>query len=48
MTLGDEFATGLAGECEVADFPDAGSTTTLEWQQGLQGFVKSLVVTEVE
>ena len=44
MTLGEEFATGLTGSCVAPDFPDAGSTTTLEWQEGLQGFV----VTEVQ
>ncbi len=38
-TLGEEFARGLVGECEVADFPGEGQTVTLEWQQPQQNFV---------
>ncbi len=38
-TLGEEFARGLVGECEVADFPGPGQTVTLAWQQTLQNFV---------
>ncbi len=39
-TLGlGEFPEGLSGTTVVADFPDAGATTTLEWQQTLQNFV---------
>ena len=38
-TLGGEFAEGLAGRCEVADFPDPGSATALEWSEALQNFV---------
>ncbi len=39
-TLGlGEFPEGLSGTTVVADFPDAGAMTTLEWQQTLQNFV---------
>ena len=38
-TLGEEFLTGVAGECVVADFPMEGETVTLEWQQSQQNFV---------
>ena len=34
-----DFPRGLSGTYTVADFPDAGATTTLEWQQALQNFV---------
>ena len=34
-----DFPRGLSGTYTVADFPDAGTTTTLEWQQALQNFV---------
>ena len=34
-----DFPRGLSGTTTVADFPDAGATTTLEWQQALQNFV---------
>jgi hypothetical protein len=33
-----EFATGLAKTVTVADFPSAGQTTTLVWQQSQQNF----------
>ena len=42
VTVVDEeepFVRGLMGECTVADFPTAGQTTTLEWQQTQQNFV---------
>ena len=38
-TLGEEFARGLEGMCEVAGFPDPGSTAFLGWNQSLQNFV---------
>ena len=38
-TLGEEFLQGATGECVVRDFPLAGETTTLEWQQSSQNFV---------
>ena len=38
-TLGGEFRTGLQARAQVADFPGAGETITLEWEQSLQNFV---------
>ena len=38
-TLGGEFRQGLQISTEVADFPRAGETTLLEWEQSLQNFV---------
>ena len=38
-TLDEEFARDLTGECTVADFPTAGETVRLEWQEGQQNFV---------
>ena len=38
-TLGEEFVRGAEGMCEVTDFPLAGQTVTLEWQQSSQNFV---------
>ena len=38
-TLGEEFVRGAEGECVVEDFPMAGQTVTLEWQQTSQNFV---------
>ena len=38
-TLGEEFVRDAEGSCEVADFPEAGETVTLTWQQRLQNFV---------
>ena len=38
-TLGEAFAEGLAQTHEIEDFPAAGQTTTVEWQQGQQNFV---------
>ncbi len=35
----DRFLQGLDGECIVTDFPAAGETTMLEWEQSLQNFV---------
>lgn len=43
-TLGVEFLEGAAASCTVADFPSAGQSTTLEWEQSLQNFV----ITDVE
>jgi hypothetical protein len=37
-TLGGEFLTGLAKQVVVTDFPQAGKTTTLAWQQAQQNF----------
>ena len=30
---------GAEGECTVSDFPAAGETVTLEWQESMQNFV---------
>ena len=38
-TLGSEYLTGVSGQAEVVDFPAAGQTTTLEWQEAAQNFV---------
>ena len=38
-TLGAEFLRDVAGRCEVADFPMAGETARLTWQQTSQNFV---------
>ena len=38
-TLGEEFVEDVAGSCEVADFPMAGETVTLVWQESNQNFV---------
>jgi FtsP/CotA-like multicopper oxidase with cupredoxin domain len=43
-TLGVDFLQGAAGACTVPDFPAAGQSTLLEWEQGLQNFV----ITSVE
>ena len=40
----EEFLRGVAGGCEVPDFPAMDQTVTLEWQQNSQNFV----ITEVE
>ena len=37
----DRFLRNLDGTCRVSNFPTAGETTTLEWQQGIQNFVIS-------
>jgi len=39
----EPFVRGLVGECVVEDFPTAGQTTTLAWQQTLQNFVITAV-----
>ena len=38
-TFGEEFARGLEGGADLEDFPTAGQTVTVEWQQSLQNFV---------
>ena len=38
-TLGEEFLRGAAAECVVADFPSAGETVALTWQESRQNFV---------
>ena len=43
-TLGAEFVRGLRKTHAIEDFPAAGQTTTVKWQQGQQNFV----VTEVQ
>ena len=43
-TLGEEFVRGAEGECLVSDFPLAGETALLTWQQNSQNFV----ITDVE
>ncbi len=42
-TLGEEFARGLSGRAELADFPSPGQTVTVEWQQTQQNFVITAV-----
>ena len=43
-TVGVEFLRGAEGECVVDDFPEAGQSVLLEWQQTQQNFV----ITDVE
>ncbi len=38
-TLGEEFVEEAEGTCAVADFPGAGGTTRLVWQEAQQNFV---------
>ncbi len=38
-TLGEEFVRGAEGECLAPDFPLAGETALLTWQQNSQNFV---------
>ena len=38
-TLGEEFVEEAEGTCEVTDFPGAGETTRLVWQEAQQNFV---------
>ena len=38
-TLGEEFARGLQGEAALVDFPTAGQTVTVGWQEAQQNFV---------
>ena len=38
-TLGEPFRRGLSGTCEAADFPEAGESVTLAWQEAKQNFV---------
>ena len=38
-TLGEDFVEDLARTHAIEDFPAAGQTTTVEWQQGQQNFV---------
>ena len=38
-TLDEEFVRGASGQAVVADFPRAGQTVTLDWQQSSQNFV---------
>ena len=35
----EEFVQGVAGECVAEDFPAAGETVRLVWQQRLQNFM---------
>ncbi|MGH7966733.1 MAG: hypothetical protein ACRERD_33720 [Candidatus Binatia bacterium] len=42
--LGEEFSSGVSGECTVEDFPEMGGHTTVAWDQSLQNFV----ITRVE
>ena len=37
-TLGREFVRRLEGEYELEDFPEAGTTVIVEWQEALQNF----------
>ena len=43
LDAAEPFVRGLVGECEVADFPTAGQTVTVEWQPSLQNFVMTEV-----
>jgi hypothetical protein len=36
--LGAQFLTGVGGECSVANFPQAGKTTKVRWDEGVQRF----------
>jgi subtilisin-like proprotein convertase family protein len=38
-TLGAEFVSGVAAQIRIEDFPDAGSSTLLRWQEANQNFV---------
>ena len=38
-TLGEEFLRGAEGEYVLENFPEAGQSVTIEWNQGLQNFV---------
>ena len=38
-TLGAEFLRGVSGTFPLADFPAAGQTTRIEWQESRQNFV---------
>ncbi len=42
-TLGESFVRDVVGTCEVPDFPAAGETATLEWQEAQQNFVITAV-----
>ncbi len=42
-TLGEEIARGLRQTHEIADFPAAGQTTTVEWREAQQNFVITAV-----
>jgi hypothetical protein len=39
LGLGKSFPTGLGGEFMLADFPQVGRQTTVEWQESQQNFV---------
>lgn len=41
VTLGTAFILGVTATKHVVDFPYSGEGTTLEWQEGLQGFTLS-------
>ena len=38
-TLDEEFVKDVTGECVVENFPMAGTTVTLGWQENSQNFV---------
>ncbi len=42
-TLAGEFARGLRRRHQILDFPEAGQTTTVEWQESQQNFVVTAV-----
>ena len=42
-TLGEEIVEDAEGTAEVSDFPEAGRTVTVEWQQATQNFVITAV-----
>lgn len=44
--LGTDFLRGAAGSCTVGDFPEAGKSVTLEWEQSLQNFAITSVSSE--
>ena len=39
VSLGTEFLSGASGMCSISDFPTAGESATLEWDESQQGFV---------
>lgn len=38
-TLGEEFLTGVTGQCVLSGFPSGGKQVILQWQQSAQNFV---------
>ena len=42
-TLSSEFLEGVSGQYELANFPQAGRTVAVQWQESLQNFVITAV-----